>query len=50
MRELAEEVGVQEMAVVTWSHDEAARRKSYELIAREFGLPASTPAAAAAPA
>ena len=50
MRELAEEVGVQEMAVVTWSHDEAARRRSYELIAREFGLPASAPAPAAAQA
>ena len=34
----AEGLGVSEVAVVTWTHDEAARRRSYELLAREFGL------------
>lgn len=38
IRELAERVGVQELAIVTWAYDETARRKSYELLAAEFGL------------
>lgn len=33
IRELAERVGVQEMAVVTWAHDEEVRRRSYRLLA-----------------
>jgi len=37
IRELAAEQGVQEVAVVTWATDEAARRKSYEILAGEFG-------------
>jgi hypothetical protein len=32
---------VQEVAVVTWAHDEAARRRSYELLANEFDLQAT---------
>jgi luciferase family oxidoreductase group 1 len=36
--ELARRVGVEEMAVVTWTHDEAVRRRSYELLADAFGL------------
>jgi len=38
IRALAAELEVQEIAVVTWTHDEAVRRRSYELLAREFGL------------
>jgi hypothetical protein len=32
------EVGVEEMAVVTWTHDEAVRWESYRLLAHAFGL------------
>lgn len=38
IRTLAAETGVQEMAIVCWAHDEAVRTKSYQLIAKEFGL------------
>lgn len=38
LRGLADEQGVQEIAIVTWATDEAARRKSYRLLAEEFGL------------
>ena len=38
IRALAGEVGVDEIAIVTWTHDEAVRRRSYQLIAAEFGL------------
>ena len=41
--ELAADVGVDEIAIVTWTHDEAVRRRSYELIAAEFGLGAEAP-------
>ena len=40
IRDLAKELDVQEIAVVCWTHDEAARRRSYELLAREFGMDA----------
>jgi luciferase family oxidoreductase group 1 len=40
INKLAADLGVQEVAVVTWSHDETARRRSYELLAREFALDA----------
>lgn len=39
IRELAERTGVDELAIVTWTHDEQARRDSYSLLARELGLP-----------
>jgi luciferase family oxidoreductase group 1 len=45
---LAKRVGAAEMAVVTWAWDEAVRRKSYALIAKEFGLVSGAVAAAAA--
>lgn len=45
IRALAGDLGVAEVAVVTWAHDEAARRRSYALIAEAFGL---TPGRAAA--
>jgi len=38
IRDLATEVGVQEMAVVTWTHDEDVRRESYTQLAKAFDL------------
>ena len=35
---LAEEHGIDEIAVVTWAHDEEARRLSYQLLAEECDL------------
>ena len=35
---IGEELGVDEIAIVTWTHDETVRRRSYELIARAWGL------------
>src|SRR5262245_23620684 len=41
--ELGRRLGVAEMAVVTWTYDEAARRKSYALLAEAAGLAARPP-------
>ncbi len=38
IRDLAAQVGVEEMAVVTWTHDEEVRRESYTQLARAFDL------------
>ncbi|UCH74135.1 MAG: LLM class flavin-dependent oxidoreductase [Rhodospirillales bacterium] len=38
IRATAEESGAAEVAIVTWAHDEDVRRRSYELLAQEFGL------------
>ncbi len=38
LRALGDELGVAEIAVLTTVHDSAARRRSYSLLAREFGL------------
>ncbi len=38
LRELAERLGIDEIVVLTWSHDPVARRRSYELLAAELGL------------
>ena len=38
LRSLAVSLGVREVAVLTATHDPAPRRRSYELLAREFGL------------
>jgi luciferase family oxidoreductase group 1 len=38
IRDLASRMAVQEIAVVTWAHDEAARHKSYRLLAEAMGL------------
>ncbi len=46
LRTIAEQLGVQEMAVLTTVHDPEARRRSYTLLAREFSLQAE-PALAA---
>ena len=39
IEEVAREYGAGEVMIVTITYDHAARRRSYELIAREFGLP-----------
>ncbi len=50
LEEVADEYGADEVLVVTITHEHAARRRSYELIAEEFGLGlGATHAAAAAP-
>ena len=38
IEDVAREYGAEEVLVVTITHDHAARRRSYELIAEEFGL------------
>ena len=38
MRKLAGSLGITELVVNTWAHDPAARRRSYALLAEEFGL------------
>jgi luciferase family oxidoreductase group 1 len=40
LRTLAEELGVDELVVITWTWDVAAQRRSYELLAQAFGLAA----------
>ncbi len=41
LRALADELQLDEIVVNTWAHDAAARRTSYALLAREFGLEAA---------
>jgi PleD family two-component response regulator len=41
LEELARRYGAEELIVVTITHDHAARRRSYELIAQAFSLPGS---------
>jgi luciferase family oxidoreductase group 1 len=41
MRALAAELGLQDLVVNTWAHDPAVRRRSYALLAQEFGLQAA---------
>jgi luciferase family oxidoreductase group 1 len=38
LNELAQHLDLQEIVINTWTHDPAARRRSYELLAAEFGL------------
>ena len=38
IEELKDQVGVDEMAVVTWTHDEEVRRESYTHLARAMGF------------
>ena len=38
IEELKDQVGVDEMAVVTWTHDEEVRRASYTHLARAMGF------------
>jgi luciferase family oxidoreductase group 1 len=48
IEEVAAAYGAEEVIVVTITHDHAARRRSYELIADAFGLARPAPAAATA--
>ena len=43
LRALADGLGVQELAVLTTLHNADARRHSYTLLAREFGLAGARP-------
>jgi alkanesulfonate monooxygenase SsuD/methylene tetrahydromethanopterin reductase-like flavin-dependent oxidoreductase (luciferase family) len=38
LRHLAESLQVDELVIITWAHDPAVRRRSYELLAQEFRL------------
>jgi len=38
LRALAGELSLDELVINTWAHDPAVRRKSYALLAREFGM------------
>jgi len=38
LRNLAEQLGVEEIAVLTWTHGLDARKRSYELLAQNFGI------------
>ena len=40
LQSLADELGLQELVVITWTWDPAAQRRSYELLARACGLQA----------
>jgi luciferase family oxidoreductase group 1 len=41
LRALAARFSLDELVIVTWAHDPAVRTRSYELLAREFGLDAA---------
>ncbi len=41
LRDLAAEMQVQELVILTWTHDPAPKLKSYQLLAQEFNLSAS---------
>ena len=36
LRALADNLGIQELVIITWAHDAAVQRRSYELLAKEF--------------
>ena len=38
LRTLSKELDVQEIALLTWTYDPKARQRSYELMAKEFGI------------
>jgi len=40
LRELAEQLGLDELVIVTWTFDAMPRHRSYELLAKAFGLSA----------
>jgi luciferase family oxidoreductase group 1 len=48
IEKVAEEYGAEEVLVLTITHDHAARRRSYELIAEAFGLAADQPSSSVA--
>jgi alkanesulfonate monooxygenase SsuD/methylene tetrahydromethanopterin reductase-like flavin-dependent oxidoreductase (luciferase family) len=47
---VAAEYGAEEVLVLTITHDHADRRRSYELIAAEFGLGSNQPSSSVATA
>ena len=38
LRTLAEQLGIEELVILTWTHGLDARKRSYELFAAEFGI------------
>ena len=38
LRSLAERLQINEVVVITWTHDPQAQSRSYELLAQEFAL------------
>lgn len=38
LRRLTEELGLDELVILTWTYELAARKRSYDLFAREFGI------------
>ena len=42
LRQLAAQLEVDELVVITWTHDPAAQMRSYELLAQEFALAANS--------
>jgi hypothetical protein len=42
LRQLAARLAVDELVVITWTHDPAAQSRSYELLAQEFALAANS--------
>ena len=38
LRKLAERLQLDEVVIITWTHDAAAQARSYELLAQEFSL------------
>ncbi len=38
LRQLARQLELDELVIITWTHDPQAQRRSYELLAREFSL------------
>jgi len=49
IEDVARDYGAEEAMIVTITHDHGARRRSYELVAKAFGLSAGAPATAARP-
>jgi luciferase family oxidoreductase group 1 len=43
LRALAEELELDELVINSWTHDPKVRRRSYELLAREFALTSAAP-------
>jgi len=39
LRNEAQRLGLDELVIVTWTYDPAARMRSYELIAQAFDIP-----------
>ena len=48
LRTLAQHFDLDELVINTWAHEPSVRRRSYDLLAREFGLDALAAATAIA--